>query len=103
MLDSNSVPPSKVADTLCEPTSVEVVKLARPRPSTGTVVCTLPSRRNVTLPVGCAVPGGTTLTCAVNVFDSPNSVEELVDVSDIVVLALVTVCRNVLDGPALKL
>ena len=52
---------------------------------------------NVTVPVGVPAPGATAATVAVNVTDWPNTEGLADEVSEVVVLAMVTVCETVLE------
>ena len=62
-----------------------------------------PSTVNVMVPVGVPAPGATTLTVAVNVTDWPNTEGLVEELTDVVVLAGLTVCNRADDVLRLKL
>ena len=63
----------------------------------------LPSIANCTVPLGVPVPGAVALTVAVNVTDWPNTEGLVEELTDVVVLAGLTVCDRADDVLRLKL
>ena len=63
----------------------------------------VPSIANCTVPLGVPVPGAVALTAAVNVTDWPNTEGLLEELTDVVVLARLTVCDRADDVLRLRL
>lgn len=87
----------------CEPTaSTEVLRVADPELSAPVPSVVVPSLK-VTVPVGVPAPGASAFTIAVNVTGCPNT-EGLVELaSDVVVLAVFTVCVKIAEVLVAKL
>src|ERR1041385_3770440 len=96
--------PPYTAVMLCDPTARDVVlRVAWPaRLSVPVPIVLLPSV-NVTVPEGAPAPGAVAVTVAVNVVDWPKTDGLVEDASDVLVLALVTVCVSVVAVFPLKL
>src|SRR5438552_18726686 len=78
---------------LCVPAlRAEVVRVACPLPSSGPLPMLLALSKNVTVPVALPDPGATTETVAVKVTGWPKREGLLFELTDVVVLAWLTVC-----------
>lgn len=70
-------------------------------PLSGALPIGLPPSRKVTVPVGVPAPGATAATTAVKVTDWPTALGLTEDVTEVVVLALLTTCGLPVSGPVL--